>query len=366
MLSLFVFQALDGIRDSPESRGLVDWYKRQRQVRALRPIRPLTKLSWSALRNWRDCPYRHLLERGYALRREEEVQAEFQAMDYGNLVHRALQEWLDPRGAGYAALAADDVLTARSALAAAAAHHFEEGATDLPQRRLWFESFRGLMDGIVAVEQGRFADWRPLVLEQEFALPLPVLRDWVAAAADPAEPVAPLPPHGHEVVLRGVIDRVDRHCDGTGALAVIDYKTGVIPTRKSVVELEELQILLYALAVDLGAVALPGAGPHAVRESFYYGVNGKLVGGPASRHFDRMAGDDDQLLREAARQLVAMAVAAADPAGAFPVLPREMSGEGTAQLPCRYCDWRGVCRVEEMAVPPGTARKLDKMVNRKD
>ncbi len=34
-------------------------------------IRPLNKLSWSALRTWRECPYRYLLARGFQLQKED-------------------------------------------------------------------------------------------------------------------------------------------------------------------------------------------------------------------------------------------------------------------------------------------------------
>ena len=35
-------------------------------------------------------------------------------------------------------------------------------------------------------------------------------------------------------------------------------------------------------------------------------------------------------------------------------------------LPCEYCEFRGVCRLEERDFHPATARKLDKLVNSKD
>jgi len=44
---------------------------------ATEKIRPLNRLSWSALRTWRECPYRHLLARGFVLQKEDEVREEF-------------------------------------------------------------------------------------------------------------------------------------------------------------------------------------------------------------------------------------------------------------------------------------------------
>ena len=339
-----------------------------RDVRALVPIRPLTRLSWSALRSWRDCPYRYVLERGFALRREEEVQEEFRAMDYGTLVHEALKEWLDPQGEGYAALVAGDRELAHAALDAAALAQFENGFEEMPQRRLWFESFRGAIPALVTVELARFTDWRPVALEQEFDLSLPKMRDWTqaqAAALACDVDLRELPKYAQSIVLRGAVDRVDLHQDGTGHVGVIDYKTGAIPSRGKVAALEEMQILLYAVAAEMGAVKLPGTA-HRVREAFYYAVNSEMPGGPKKPHLATEEEGGRELLVQGAAALIGLAVSAADPKGAFPVLPREMDGTAPTNLPCVYCDFRGVCRVEELPVPPGTERKLDKLINRKD
>ncbi len=328
---------------------------------SLAPSRPLTRLSWSALRSWRDCPYRALLERGFALRREEEVQEEFRSLDYGNLVHRALEDWLDPQGDGYAALVAGDGPGARTALAAAAHAHFDQGLDELPQRRLWFENFRCVFDALVQVESARFANWRPVALEQEFELTLPELRGFALVTGDLELPE--LPDHAAGVVLRGTVDRVDLAQDGTGAVSVIDYKTGAPPGVKKVAELEEMQILLYAAAAEMGKLALPGQ-DHRVREGFYYAVNPDKPGLAGKPH---LAGDDEEgraLLARGAARLVELATAMSDPAGTFGLLPRERQGDAPTRLPCEYCDLRGVCRIEERALPALTERKLDKLVNR--
>jgi len=353
----------------PEISSVEDaFYRADAAVKATVPIRPLTRLSWSALRTWRDCPYRTLLERGFALHREEEVQEEFRAMDYGTLVHRTLQDWLDPLGAGYAALAADDGAAARAALAVAARNYFEQGIDELPRRRLWFENFRSGFAELVRVERVRFGVWRPIALEREFVLPLSDLRAWAVGQAAAMELDLGLdepPAYAAAIVLRGTVDRVDLARDGSGTVSVIDYKTGRMPTARSVVELEEMQILLYAAAVETGALDLPGAGLR-VREGIYYAVNPDNTGGPGKPH---LAGDEQEgreLLLRGAASLVALATAMADPNGTFPILPRELGGDAPTLLPCGYCDFRGVCRVEERPLPAATERKLDKLVNRKE
>ncbi|MFT5232526.1 MAG: ATP-dependent helicase/nuclease subunit B [Candidatus Krumholzibacteriia bacterium] len=331
------------------------------------PIRPLTRLSWSALRTWRDCPYRFVLERGFALRPEDEVRAEFQAMDYGNVVHTVLQEWLEATSDGYAALAAGDEAASLSALESTALSHFEDGAAELPQRRLWLESLRAAMPGIVKFEISRFRNWRPVALEKEFSLALPALQTWVEQLASRLAidlELPPLGPVGAQVVLRGVVDRVDLSQEGSGSLAVIDYKTGQTPSVKKVAELEELQILLYAAAVEMGELELPVAAAQ-VTEGFYYATGADQPGSPRKMH---LPGDEEgrELLVRGAAQLIKLAVAAAEPTGTFPLLPRESDGTAPSTLPCGYCQFRGVCRVEEQPMRPETERKLDNLVNRKE
>ena len=328
-------------------------------------IRPLTLLSWTALRQWRECPYRFLLARGFALRKEEEVQEEFGRLEYGSLVHEALADFLAPDGPGYAALVDGDQLRAEELLATIAREKFAPGADDLPLRRLWLASFLRAAEPIVSHERDRFADWRPVALEEQFEMPLGDLSAWVkkeAAAFDWDPGLPELTGYAADTVLRGTIDRIDRRQDGAGGLCVIDYKTGKIPSAKKVQALDEMQILLYAAAVEVGGMDVGGS----VLEGFYYAVNEDKPGGPKKPHLECAEGEGRLLLLRGAASLVDLAVSAGDPAGRFPLIPREVKGEGEATLPCEFCEFRGACRLEERDLPPGTDRKLDKLVNSKD
>jgi ATP-dependent helicase/nuclease subunit B len=332
---------------------------------ALAKIRPLTHLSWTGLRRWRDCPYRFLLERGFALRKEEEVQEEFGRLEYGRLVHEALADFLAPDGPGYEALAKGDREKAEELMARAAKDKFAPGADDLPLRHLWLSSFLRAVPPVVSHELKRFEEWRPVALEEGFEMPLTDLADWTAREAksfdwDPGLP--PMTGHAADIVLRGTIDRIDRRQDGTGALSVIDYKTGSAPSAKKVKELEEMQVLLYAAAVEFGGMKVTGQ----VTEGFYYPVNEDKAGRPKNPHLDAIEDEGRFLLVQGAASLVDLAVKAGDPAGNFPLIPREIRGEGEASLPCDFCEFRGACRLEERDLPPGTDRKLDKLVNSKD
>jgi len=345
--------------------GETDFLGEDPQAPALAKIRPLTRLSWTALRQWRECPYRYLLERGFALRKEEEVQEEFGRLEYGSMVHEALADFLTPEGPGYTALADGDNEKAVDILSVEAEAKFAPGADDLPLRRLWLDSFRRAVSPIVSHEMKRFPDWRPVAVEEQFEMPLGDLATWVGeqASAFDWDPNLPdLSGHAAETVLRGTVDRIDRRQDGTGALCVIDYKTGATPSVRKVQALDEMQILLYAAAVEVGGMPTCGS----VAEGFYYAVNEDKPGRPGKVHLD---GADEQgrlLLLQGAARLVELAVGAGDPAGLFPLIPREIAGEGESRLPCEYCEFRGVCRLEERDMPPAAERKLDKLVNRKD
>ncbi|MEN8006470.1 MAG: PD-(D/E)XK nuclease family protein [Candidatus Krumholzibacteriota bacterium] len=332
---------------------------------ALAKVRHLTRLSWSALRQWRECPYRFLLERGFALRKEEEVQEEFGRLEYGSLVHEALADFLAPDGPGYAALAGGDRTGAEEVLTATAREKFAPGANDLPLRHLWLDSFLRSVPPVIAHEMDRFQEWRPVALEEQFEMPLADLAGWISREAEAVgwDPQLPdLSGHAADIVLRGTVDRIDRRQDGTGALCVIDYKTGRAPSARKVQTLDEMQVLLYAAAVEAGRMAVSGP----VVEGFYYPVKEDKPGRPHKAHLDCADGEGRLLLLQGAARLVELAVSAGDPAGCFPLIPRETAGEGEASLPCEFCELRGACRLEERNLPPGTDRKLDKLVNSKD
>lgn len=347
----------------------------------LAPARPRDRLSWSSLRAWRDCPYRSLLERGFALRRDEDVQREFGRRDYGTKVHEAMARFLEPGAPGHAALAAGDAVAAAAALDRAAREAFLGEAADQPDRALWMEAFRGLVPAIVDCELARFAQWRPAGFEAKFEMPLSQLHGWLvrdleADGGDPARALlatvpATLPPHAAGVVLSGSIDRLDVAADGSGRIAVLDFKTGARPGKGDVARLEEMQVLLYAAAVAAGAVALTGPdGPvtvaGAVAEGAYYGLKEKSIGPRAKPDLPELDGDGRPLLREGAARLLHLALEAASPDGPFPLLPRARAGEGPTELPCGRCDLRGVCRVEELELPPALRRRLEKLVNKRE
>ncbi len=334
-------------------------------------IRPLNRLSWSALRSWRECRYRHLLSRGFLLHKEDEVREEFSRRDYGSLVHLSLQEFLTPENGGYEALVGGHTAQAEEVLSELSRKEFLEKGDNTAGRKLWLSNFQRSIPGIVAYEIERFKDWRPVLLEKSFELPLSDLLSWLKKENQtgdfglniPDEPVGVDP-----IVLRGTIDRVDEkvtdpHPNYKQA-AIIDYKTGKLPSAKDISELKDLQILLYTVALE--SDSLGHSATWMVSEGFYYGVSSDLTGAPKKKHLLCGNPEGRELLAEGALELAKLAISAADADQCFSLIPDEIDGEGEKYLPCRYCDFRGVCRIEERNLPVQTTLKLDKMVNRKD
>ena len=61
-----------------------------------------------------------------------------------------------------------------------------------------------------------------------------------------------------------------------------------------------------------------------------------------------------------------LALGAADPDAVHPLLPRAAAEEVTGALPCKWCDLRGACRIEERCPTPAVAVQLDKIVNARE
>jgi len=182
---------------------------------------------------------------------------------------------------------------------------------------------------------------------------------------------AELPAALHDVVLDGKIDRLDRAQDGSARLAVLDYKTGALPQPKDLGTFEEMQVLLYALAVAAGAVKVPADGGAevvvtAIAEGAYYALKSDNCGTRAKVDLPALDGEGRAHLREGAVRLLDLALDAAAPDGPFPLVPRAQAGEGPSLLPCTRCHFRGVCRLEEAVLPAPLERRVGKLVARKE
>jgi hypothetical protein len=122
--------------------------------------------------------------------------------------------------------------------------------------------------------------------------------------------------------------------------------------------MEDLQIVLYALVLETEDTA------RLVSEGCYYAVAERDAGPPDK---PQLPPDGRHLLVQGGAELIRMARAAANENAPFDLLPRVVQGDGPTTLPCTWCDFRGVCRLEEKpGLPEPVAAKLDALVNRKE
>ncbi len=323
---------------------------------------PLRRTSHSGLEKYRQCPYRFLLEKGYGLAEQEEVLESFRRLDHGNAVHECLRLFLESDSAGRRRLAAGDADGAVRELQRLAAAQFSPGAGAAPQRGLWEETFVAAAPAIVAHELERGSSWQPRALEQEFRLPLGELRAWLVGelenAGDGAASAPPvlLTPAQARINLTGWIDRVDVDADGRHA-AVIDYKSGRAPNLKAVRAGDEPQLTLYAVAVETGAVTGLESAGLTVTEAGYY-VFAREEAGLSPRLDLAEAGEGRAPLVAGARRILQDTLGAADRERPYPLLPEFRDGTLRGNLPCPFCPFRGVCRVDERDLPAPLRARL--------
>ena len=234
----------------------------------------------------------------------------------------------------------------------------------MPQARLWCETFAALVPELVAGEIARAQQWRPAVLEAPFTLTLAEVAAWLRAAGREAD-ADYLVDHPGLVPIEGRIDRVDVARDGSPRAAVIDFKTGRPATAGDVRDGLELQVVLYALAVEAGTVAglapAPGGGRWRVDHGGYYGLRADVVGMPRGPQLP--PGDDGrETLGQAAATLLRLAVDCLQPGAAFPLVGDANLTERGRKLPCEFCEFRAICRVEERVRDPEVASRLTSML----
>lgn len=157
------------------------------------------QVSVTALRKWLDCPFRFYLRHVLRLQPIDPMKDELDALDFGTLVHRAMEE-----------LGGEEPL--RACRDAATLREFLHGRLERDARErfgrdlslgllIQLESARQRLGKAAEIEaEQRAAGWRTLVVERKFTLEV----------------------GGLTVVAK--IDRIDRH-ETTGAVRVLDYKT---------------------------------------------------------------------------------------------------------------------------------------------
>ncbi len=171
------------------------------------PLRPRvvplpTKLSVTALRDYLECPFRFYLKQVLRMEPVDFTKAELDARDFGTLLHGALQVMGENEKLRHCA----DEAVLRDALLAEFERRVRARYGEILTLPLvvQFESARQRLRAAAAVQARECAaGWRIERVEWSIELPLSGL------------------------LLRGKIDRIDRHADGR--VRVLDYKTSDTP-----------------------------------------------------------------------------------------------------------------------------------------
>ena len=321
--------------------------------------RPL-RTSAGRLESFARCPYQHFAR--HMLRLEPRPQAEITPLENGLLAHRAL-EVLYRQGPPPPDTREIEQRLRRVFDEIAGEERLRAYQVDPSGHFLW-RNTRGRLRRFLELEAKRLigSPFQPHAFEQEFGFP-------------PVDPLRITLPQGMTVLLRGRIDRIDvaRVGDALEAI-VLDYKSNEPRQRGRPQDVDrglDLQLAVYLLVVEevlgmdavggLYAQALPTprsklstdpANPLGIKliglvpEDQRARVTGRLrvPRGAKEKLRDRA---DLRALLERARATMAL-YAGALLRGHIDVAPVKISG----QLPCRYCEFGALCRVDEAYNPP--------------
>lgn len=186
-------------------------------------------------------PYAVYARRILNLRRLDPLEQETDALDYGRLVHRGIQLFLERHARDWPA---DPAAALREAM--------HRALLEAPLRAAvaawWAPRLARIADWIAATDQARRAAAMPVQIEAEQP------GQWQLDS----------------FTLTARADRIERRSDGS--LAILDYKTGKPPDRRAVHDGTAPQLLLEAAMAQAGAFDGVPAGP--VRELAYWYLRG--------------------------------------------------------------------------------------------
>lgn len=264
------------------------------------------KLSVTRVETWMRDPYAIYAQYILGLQALDPLEAEPGPADYGTLVHKAMELFLTahPR-----ALPADPLASLLSCGRQAFAEHLDRPAV----WAFWWPRFERLAEWVIRVEEAR----RPAVVDC-----LPEQRGELAIGS---------------FTVTATADRIDRCRDGT--LAIIDYKTGILPKTKEIAAGFSPQLPLEALIARSGGFGGLAATP--VSELLFWHVTGSGEGGKEVS----ACGKDktiDQLADEALEGLQGLIAAFDNPE--TPYEPRPHPDHAP-----RYSDYQHLARVKEWA-----------------
>jgi ATP-dependent helicase/nuclease subunit B len=270
-------------------------------------------LSVTEIGTWMQDPYAIYARRVLGLDKLDPIDADPGAAERGMIVHDALKIFFDECLQGLPENPLHRLMVAgQDAFAAIAA---------FPGVRLfWWTRFQRIAQWVVAEEMRREGHARPIAGEVPGTLELEGL-------AGP-------------FTLRARADRVDRLAKG--GLAIIDYKTGSLPSGKEIARGFAPQLPLEAAIARAGGFTGVPAAP--VAELAFW----RLGGGDPAGEAKPLNGEPAALIEDALAGLQRLIDAFDDPATAYLSEPR-------AGRPPRFSDYAHLARVAEWAVAGGDA-----------
>jgi ATP-dependent helicase/nuclease subunit B len=257
-----------------------------------------------------DCPYQFYAVDGLGLRALDDVRDEMEKADYGENVHRILHAFHTgveglpgPWSAG--AIGPANRAQAVELLRELGRRVFGYDIDKRLNTRGWHLRWENFIEVYVDWQAQRARDWQveatEITLERDLAIGERIL------------------------TLKGRADRIDRGPDG---LAIIDYKTGAIPTAETVLSGEHAQLPFYALLH-----------PDAVTEVLYAKLERDAVKTSVGVKDEALS----NLLRMLERRLRAL-IENID-RGA------PLTAWGDPET-CRFCRYEGLCRKEMWSIAP--------------
>lgn len=210
-----------------------------------------TRLSVSAIEQWRRDPYGLYARRILGLEALDPLEAELGAADRGSALHKALDEFLKAHPSG---LLPPDALARFEALGA---RHLRDLMAVPAERAFWWPRFQRLARWFVAAENARRAAGTRLLGSE-------------------TKGEMTIGPATRPLVIEARADRIDEI--EPGGWEIIDYKTGRVPSRKELDALFAPQLLLEAAMAEHGGFAGIDGKARAVHLS-YWQANGLGDGG---------------------------------------------------------------------------------------
>lgn len=262
-------------------RGVLDFSAQRNQARldpalASELLGKTLRTSVSALESYAACPFRFFMERMIAP--ETPPEPRVTAADLGNLAHATLKsaaDWLIARGHAFNDVSDKDLAAALdAAFDAAFARLQRTGIFDPGAQAFGARMIREQIDALAATHHDatEFFRFRPIATERRFG-------DKEGDLAAPRYTVDLGEGRSLDVVLRGVIDRIDLFepisgsGDGaSGYLAVFDYKLTARQMDWAAAAVgQSLQLPVYLAVLRMNAEELGGA-PDRLAGAFYIAV----------------------------------------------------------------------------------------------